>query len=76
MLSVLMTKDDRNSENSCRNSEYGPGARYTITNRTGFKAFQVWCVRLRIRLSNESWLFLGLGLINRLELKMAATPSP
>ena len=41
ILSVLMAKVDKNSENSGTNSEYDPGARFTITNRTGFGVFQV-----------------------------------
>ena len=42
ILSVLMTiVVDKNSENSGTNSEYDPGARFTITNRTGFGVFQV-----------------------------------
>ena len=37
-MSVLMTKVDKISRNSDRNSvqEYGPGAWFCITNRTGF----------------------------------------
>ena len=34
-----MTEDDKNSENSGRNSKYGPGAWFTIESRTGFKIY-------------------------------------
>ena len=64
------------TQNSAKNSEYGPGARYTMTNRIGCTVFHIECEKLRTRLSNELKLSLGLGLINKLESKMAATPPP
>lgn len=49
-------------------------ASFTTTNRTGCSVFQTACVRLRVRLSNE--LDLSLGLITSPESNTAATPSP
>lgn len=71
-LSVQRTK----LHNNYTNSVYGPGGCHTITDTIACIAFQVWWEKLRTRLLNELWSSLGVGLIERLELKMAVTPPP